>query len=450
MKYRFLNYLLVLALAVSFSGVNAAKLTDQPSLAVPAPADVLHVVDVSDTSSGPAGTSKKATLESLGGIFLATKSVLINSLSDFPTPVTGVITLAAETEYVIGGDVNLGTNRLVMSANTALSGIESIVVTLTYTGTGDMITILNTRNRVNNLSISAVNGRIINFSDNTDTIFRMNDVSVTCATFGLFNSSGTNGSTVRFTAVSPSSITVGGVTTTGSWNTWLWETSAVNITSGALFDFGTATFDAIILDLILADLGAGTTLIDGLASSGNIKVGGIGAVTRMLTSGAGTPLTGVTVNDFRWVFRNNDDIQDTMPDAMASLQGNATETVIATINIPVKAAGTWVVERQSHYTVDTTGRITYIGEKDLTTPVDISLTIRSAGGTNKDVTVYLAFNGAIIANSARTATVGQNDPKSVGVIWQLTLSQTDFLELFVENNSDTVNLVVESAISRAR
>lgn len=427
-----------------------AKLTDRSTLTTPVAADLVHVVDVSDTSGSAAGTSKKATLASVAAPFIAKKNVLVNAVSDFPAPVAGVITLAANTNYILGDNINIGTDRIVMGSNTAVSGIESIIVTLTYTGTGDMFTILNTQNRISVLSLSAVNGRVINFSDNTDSIFRMNDVGVVCATFGLFNSSGANGSTARFTNVSPSTITAGGVTTTGGWNTWLWETSAVNITGGKLFDFGTATFSDIVLDLILADLGAGTTLISGATASANINSGGIGSVSRMLTSGAGTILSGISVNDFRWEFNANDNIRDSMPDAMLSLNGNVTQTVINTTSVPVKVAGTWAVEREAHFTGSTSGRVTYIGERDIVVPVDISVVVVSASGNNQNVKALLALNGTVIANSGRSNEVGLLTPKSIPVLWQLTLSKDDFLEVFIQNDSSSNNLIVKDAILRVR
>ena len=376
--------------------------------------------------------------------------IIINSLADFPDPVGQVITLLPEVQYIIGTDVNIGDNRLVMAQNTVLSGIDSIAVAFTYTGSGDMFTITNTRNRISRLSISCVNGRVINFSDNLDNFLRITDCSIACATFGLFNSTGTRGSSARFTNVSPSSMTSGGCTLTGNWNTWLYETGAGAVTVGEFFDFGTATFDAIVIDLILANLSSGTSLIKGAASSANINTGGSAIVTRTLISGAGTALDTVTTDDVRWIFSGNDDIKDTNPDGLLSLNGNATETTITTQDVPVLTAGTWVVESTSFFTGTTAGRLTYVGEKDLAVPVDIVATVISASGTNKDITVYLALNGSVIANSGKTNRVGATDPASVTALWQLTVSTNDYLEAWVENNTDTINLVVSDAVLRIR
>jgi hypothetical protein len=376
------------------------------------------------------------------------KQVVVNALSDLPTPAAGIITLADDTQYLQGNSFSLGTNEIVMGNNCAFDGIDSVAVTLTYTGTADMFTITNKRARISSITISCASGRVINFSDNTDTIFRMHDCSVSCSVFGLFNSTGTNGSTTRFTNVSPSTISSNGSTITGGWNTWLWEISAANITGGALFDFGTATFDAIALDLVLANLGAGTTLISGAASSANINTGGTAIITRMLTSGAGSILSGVTVDDALWNFFHNDDIADTRPDGLLSMQNNATATVIAVAGTPVLIAGTWVIERVSQFTGTAAGRLTYNGGKDATLPDTGSFTVEPVSGGAVNISIELALNGTIVPNSKRTANSSAGNPASITAPWQEVLSTGDFIEWFVTNEDSTVNILVASSISR--
>jgi hypothetical protein len=384
----------------------------------------------------------------LFGLTGPTQRVVVNVLSDFPTPVSSVITLADDTEYLIGDDISLGTNELVMGDGCAVSGIESVAVTLTYTGTADMFTILNDTARINDLTISCASGRVINFSDNTDTLFRMNDCTVSCATFGLFNSGGASGSTVRFTNVSPASITSSGCTITGSWNTWLWEVSAANLTGGSLFNFGSATFDAIVLDLILANLGAGTTLITGAASSANINTGGTAIVTRMLTSGAGTILSGMTVDDALWNFFHSNDIADTRPDGLLSMQSNATATEIAVAGTPVLVAGAWVVERSSQMTGTTAGRLTYDGGKDATLPITGSFTAEPASGGAVNISIEVALDGSVVPNSKRTANSSAGNPASITIPWQEIFATATFVEYFVTNETSTVNILVSSATGR--
>lgn len=377
-----------------------------------------------------------------------TSRVVVNLLTDFPTPISNVITLNDNTQYQIGVSLNLGINELVMGNNCSVSGIESVVVTLTYTGVGDMFTITNKKVRISNVNISCINGRVVNFSDNTDAIFRMNDCAVSCAVFGSFNSSGASGSTARFTNVSLSSVTASGNTITGDWNTWLWEISATNITAGIMFNFGTATFDEIILDLNLINLGAGTTFISGLAASANINTGGTAIITRSLTSGSGALLTGVTVEDALWQFLHNDNIADSRTDGLLSLSGNLTETIILAIDTPAKVAGTWVVERDSRMTGDITGRLTYDDGRPAPLPFDGPVTALMASGGSKTITIYLGVNGVFIPESAATMSVTASISGRASCIWQQILDTAEYVELFVANNSDTTNIIITDSVLR--
>jgi hypothetical protein len=224
--------------------------------------------------------------------------------------------------------------------------------------------------------------------------------------------------------------------------------SATNITGGTLFNFGSATFSSIVLDLILADLGAGTTLISGAASSANINAGGTAIVTRLLTSGAGTILSTITVNDALWNFFHNDDIADTRPDGLLSMQSNATATVIAVAGTPVLVAGTWVVERASQFSGTVAGRLTYNGGKNVTVPITASLTVEPASGGSTDISIEVAVNGTVVSNSKRTGNASAGNPTSITIPWQEVLSTTNFIEIFVANEGGTVNILVSSAILR--
>jgi len=320
-------------------------------------------------------------------VFASTKTVIISVESDFPTAVAGVITLAADTQYLLVQDITTA-SRFIMQEDTTITGTESLNITFTYTGTGDMFTGVNVTNRISNIAISCATGRVLNWSTNVFKIFRMNDVTiVACDKIALMNSTGGVG-VCRFTNVSPAEVTTDGIELTGSWNTFLHEISAATISGGAYFNLGTATFSAFVVDLPLAALASGTNLITGATGSANINAGGIGLVTRALTSGAGIPLNGVTVDDALWNFRNNDDIADTRPDGLLSMQGNATNTVIATQGVPVLVAGVWVVESTSQMTGTTAGSLTYNGGKDAKLPITVSVTIAPVSGGTVAVSIY--------------------------------------------------------------
>jgi hypothetical protein len=215
-------------------------------------------------------------------------------------------------------------------------------------------------------------------------------------------------------------------------------------------DLGTVSAPNITLQLLSHFAPAGAVGVLGAANSANVPAGSLATLRESNFVGGMASVSGISQDDIRWDMQGNNDPADTMPDAMLSLTGNATETVIGTPGTAVKVAGTWVVERASKFTGDTTGRATSDSEQDLTSPLDIVMTVRPVSGSNKDITAYLAINGSIVTNSGQTTRVSSNDPKQVKVQWQEALAETDFVEVFVANETDTVNLVVDSANLRVR
>lgn len=412
-----------------------------------------QLINIGTTANDGTGDTWRDALDKVNdnttelyGLTEFTRRVLVNELGDLPAPVAGVITLLPSTQYFIANDIALGVNRLVFGEGTALDGIDSIVVSMTYTGTGDMMTFPDVLARVAFITLDAPNGRLFNYSQTTGGIFRVSDVSVvSCNKVGIF--SGTN-AILRFTNFSPASITADGLEFTGNFRSVLFEASAAVITTGSLFRLGTATFDSFILITVLATLNGTSNLISGATGSANINTGGIGTVERALTSGTGTPLSGVSVEDALWRFNGNDDIQDTRPDALISMQNNATNTVIAATSTPVLVAGTWVVEGDSQFTSTTAGRMTYTGGRDARLPVMFSCSLEPVSGTNIAMSVLVSVNGTVVANSKRNGTASSGSPSSITAPWQLTFSTGDYVEVFVQNNDTTADILVSSAIGR--
>lgn len=422
-----------------------AKLTSRSALTTPANGDLVHVVDISDTTSDPAGTSKKLTVKDLGVVLNATDSVLVNDVSDLPAAVSGVITLAANTQYVIGSSINVGTDRFVLSDNTAVAGLDSVISTITYTGTGDLFTMSDVTASVENLTLTATSGRLFNYTDTGSRIFRAKELIVNCDKWGIFTS--TSDTIVRFNNVA-GTVATDGLEFSGDFRNLFWDTSRITMTAGALFNLGTATFDSVTIDLILLTLNGSSNLISGQTGSANINAGGIGLVERTIIDGPGTPLVNITVGDALWQFFGNDDIADTRPDALSSIQSNSTETVINTQSVFELVAGTWVEESANQFTTTDAGRFTYTGGKDFRSPITFQCTVEPASGTNKIVGLKVAKNGTLIDNSMVNLEVDAGAPLNMSVVWQETFSTGDYVELFVANGSGTQNILVSGAVAR--
>lgn len=90
------------------------------------------------------------------------------SASDFGTAVGGVITLEANTTYIIKGTVNLGSDTLLINADgISLRGTDRSVDILQFDATGTMIETFDVDFSISNLTLTAPNGTIINASNYT-------------------------------------------------------------------------------------------------------------------------------------------------------------------------------------------------------------------------------------------------------------------------------------------
>lgn len=106
---------------------------DSKSLkATPVSADEVLIIDTEDSRN-----QKRATLSSLG--ITAQNVVPINDITDFPAPVSGVITLDVNTMYEIRAPISTS-DRFVFQNNTIMKGINSDQNSLTYTGTSTFFT----------------------------------------------------------------------------------------------------------------------------------------------------------------------------------------------------------------------------------------------------------------------------------------------------------------------
>jgi len=370
------------------------------------------------------------------------KQVLVGSISDLPAPSAGDITLADEIDYHFTSSFSLVNDRLILGDNTIITAIDSSLVTLTYTGTGTMITSTGNSNKIARITLACPNGTLMNIDGQGTGIFQMFDMTVGVAdTLGTWTALSSQITNVAF-----GSITTDGLLFTGSHGIFLASGNLMNLVAGTLFDLGTATFDGFSFTSSFPDIASGATMIDGAAASANINTGGFGTVQDVIMTGAGTALATISTDDNQWQFSINSTIADTMAHSLISF--NTPTTTTLTQDTPKLITGTWTDEDSSQFTNTAAGRITYNGVKDITIAISIATSIESASATNKDIVVYLALNGTEIANSGSPNRVSANDPKNTSVMWELDISPTDFMEVFIENTTDNIDMIVNKASMR--
>jgi len=373
----------------------------------------------------------------------------ISQESDFTVQDATTITLEASTVYITT-DAFSTDKQFVPESGAAITSLNQFGPVMTYTGTLAMFDITDANFTIQDIQIDAPNAsQVYSFVDTTGAVFAFVHKSVSVVSC---NKMGTINNAISFTSRSSQCLDCGdGFSIVGSGIILVSIVELGLISSSGGFkgvDYGTSVPQLIENRDISCIAPPGAFGISGLANNGNVPTGSIAEVTGCTFQGGMTDLENITNKDIRWQFTNNFPTSDTMHDYLISLVANVTETVISASSTPVKIAGTWTIENSSLFTTDTTGRATYIGERDITIPVDINITASSASGTNKSIKQYIALNGTVITNSGKANKVGVTDPRNTTLIWQQTLSTNDFIEGFMENNSDTINLIADDATSR--
>ena len=378
----------------------------------------------------------------LSAIPATTKTVIVNDVNDFPAAVAGVITLADDTEYAVRNDITTA-NRFILGNNSVIDGSDNIVINLTYTGSGIMFTSSSKSWTIKAITITCSGGTFIDFNGSGAEIFQIKNSVIIADTMGTINAvAGLHFDDTQF------NITTDGITFGGANGVVLVESTLGAIDAGTFFGLAAATFSGFSITDGFYTLNGASVFLDGAASSANIDVGGLGTLHNSRFFGAGTAMQTITTDDTRWQFFINDDIDDTHRDCMMSQISNITETVIAVAGTPAKLAGTWTTEHQSHFTSDATGKMTYNGVKDEHLDITFSFTAAPVSGTNKDIVFYVFKNGVEITNSAAANNLSSGDPGRTTLLWRAAFTDGDYVEAYVENNTDTVNVLVTDAILR--
>jgi len=380
----------------------------------------------------------------------STGTVIVNSLSDLPVPVGGVITLVTDVTYFPQSIVDISPNRLLIdTGNVALESNNRLSRGFTTTNTGALITVKNSFvvPIIKEMILLSPNGSVFDVQAGAGIVFNdiVNfDAAVASKVTAAANISFRNYSIVNFGFGQPKGIQFFGAcqelnVSNGLYQDW----------DGILYDFGTATFANGFLfgPNIRFNAGASETVMAGSAAT--IASGALGQCSHNKFLGLANKLSGFNENTDGYEFIGNQGVDDTDVDSL-SVNTAGTTVIIATIDTPVKIAGTWIDIESSQFTVDLSGRVTYNGLKTRSLPVDLALSADPASGTNKDFTVYVALNGSVITNSGVPARASSGDVLAMMVPWQIEFSTGDFIEMFLENNTDTTDFDVTRAQIRVK
>lgn len=378
---------------------------------------------------------------------LGTDVVPISEESDFPAAVAGVITLLADTVYVMVKATTTA-NRFALQNNTTFFGYNAFGPLLTYSGTGTMFTSVDANVAVNDMHLAAPNGKVFDISSTTGAhIAAVRNINImACAAAGTF----TGMLSTAIDNVFGVSATAGFNFTGTGWN--LISVIDVGfISASASFigvDLGTCVANNINIKGCIFIGPAGAIGVKGAASNANLVATGRGEISGLSFIGDITELSGIDISaDTQWLSKNNQGIIDTDPDSLSYNTAGVTVT-ISGINTPTLIAGTWVDVSSQHFTVNGTGRVTYNGSENMGAPISLTVTADPASGSAKDFRVYIAINGTEITASGVPARASASDRAPVTVIWQHEFATNDYVEAFIANETDAVDFDVIHAVMR--
>ena len=382
-------------------------------------------------------------------------TVYLRAESELPNQTATTWTMDADIPYKIAADFSTSL-QTIPAPGASLRGDNLSSFIMTYTGTGSMIKGVDVDFYINNLALDAgVGNTCFEFSDTVGSVRRFiceNVRVVNCAIWGKF----TDMRVAQVMNSNGENVTTAGLQFFGTAGL-VWSVTQLALTSSSAafkgVDMGAATVPVIEFDDVIMTAPAGAFGFSGLVNSGNVPIGRRGRITGCEFLGGMTDLQNLVVNDdTRWFFNDNSPTADTFPDSLISFRGNATETIISADSTDgsnaVLVAGTWVDQGSSLFSTTAAGRTTSLSERPLKAPVTISAGLISSGGGGIAVTVYLAINGVVDVASGIDVSISGSLAETLTIPWQVTFAENDYVEVFVENNTNTTNIIVDHAILR--
>ena len=197
-------------------------------------------------------------------------------------------------------------------------------------------------------------------------------------------------------------------------------------------------------------IAANVSATDGVEIKHNFTVDATGSPLMLNTTAtsptfvsllAGSGITLTTSGNVIAISANDD-----LAYAESYLQGNSTDTVIASTATPVLIAGTWAFGVNTGFTQTSGGRLTYNGTTTAVMTIHASITLDPASAANQDLSVYVAKNGAVIAATRISAFISAGLTQNLSLSTNQSFAANDYVELFVRNATSTDNITVASAL----
>ena len=386
--------------------------------------------------------------------------IVVNSASDLSG------TLVSDKVYLIDGSIDMGTQTItVPSTGLQISGY-GIGVSKLLSTENSYTMFVDAASDAGTLFISELT---IDVSGTSSQVFDLDNsgagdaVEINSTNFENCTSIGTLDAFRQFLMVNAFWLSCDdGITFAGTWSggasirTFLVRNFDPGAAGGTVFTGSTSpalTFASRFFCDGNIDIPSGATVYD-FAASMFTNDADFELITGQYT-GAGTvvavksPVVDNTSTKSR--FRDNNGLVNTYVGGRWYIAaGNTAATTIATVDTYVKAAGT-TTEQDLQWTSSAGDNdLTYDSAETAEIQVAGSVNVTAvSGGADKNITITLRHwdNSASayvdLPNAARGVSTSAGSYNNIAIIGYATMDTSDRIELWIENNTDAVNLTVE-------
>ena len=368
-------------------------------------------------------------------------TTFVSEKGDFPAAISGVITLADNATYFITGAIDLTGDRLVAGQNTVIIGGSSENCILSSTGLDSGTALLSSAYSLPCRFFAITHDTAINLDATGNSNQALDWIGVNflnCATIGTVKNYG-NAIFQLCAHLNSQGLTFDGSIGTIGFTDCLFNPPA----SGTALTFPstltiTRRFRTSYSAFVIL---SGETGIN-MSTSATVPVEGY-ILDTVNFAGGGTYITGVAFNDNKALFSNVNGVENSASVGQMTMQGNATATTGLTQGVAAKAAGsttldTNVSQKFSH----SDNRLTYTGA--ITRRFRVSAVASLLASNNTQLGNYIAKNGSVIAQSEIYTTAdGNNRSENIAIQVITDLSENDYLEYFIENDTSTADVTVE-------
>ncbi|HEX4958780.1 MAG TPA: hypothetical protein VFV46_11430 [Lacibacter sp.] len=363
--------------------------------------------------------------------------VLVQSASDLPAPVSGVITLAAGTTYEINGTITL-TSKINLNG-CYLVGMDANNDKLIYTpASGELFT--GTKGgTIKTLTIAAIStgAKVFNLDlGATENLIFRDNIVANCKDVGIVK-----GGYIVFFSVVNYSANLNGITYQDITNLFI-ENTAWFSTNYNTYEKMTGSFTMI------EKLGGFHHCLSANSAIG-LDVTGITSITEAATMrntammGNGTRVNGSF--SLQWEVESPGIATEKDDVASGNLYlTSATATNFSAVNTPVKVSGTTTSVGLFRVTSPTSNRLVYTGTKSRRFFVTASMSVTSAAA-NKYFSFYIYKNGVKLPESEQAMRLSSGvDKGSLTITCTILLSTNDYIEVWAANTTDNSSMTVET------